>query len=157
MAHLVHAPKEYVEHLFRESFRETQLAGLQKRRPRTFGGMGACLKRTLTLSHITTCDTELEISLLRGLLAGTIWTADRAHRRGLRPDDRHPYCPQGVREDEEHLLWWCAAWKAVRDPFLPDVMLLARALQLGSLIECPPCLRLCGPMLESVVIRSGLW
>ena len=30
------------------------------------------------------------------------------------------------------------------------------ALQLGSLTEWPPCLRLCGLMLESVVIRSWL-
>ena len=155
VVHLVHSPKEYVEHLFRELLRETQPAELEKRRPRTFGGMGARLERTLTLSDIATCDTQLDKSLLRGVLAGAIWTADRAHQRGLRPDNRCPYCPQGVRDDEEHLLWWCAAWKAVRDPFLPDGMLLARALRLGSLTECPPCVRLCGMMPESVVIRSG--
>ena len=41
VVHLVQAPKEYVEHLFREALRENQLIALEKRRPRTFGGMGA--------------------------------------------------------------------------------------------------------------------
>ena len=76
---LLHAPKEYVEHLFRESLRENQLASLEKRRPRTFGGMGVRLDRELTLSELAVCDTELDKSLLRGGLAGAIWTADRAH------------------------------------------------------------------------------
>ena len=33
VVHLMHAPKEYVEHLFQESLRETQQAALEKRRP----------------------------------------------------------------------------------------------------------------------------
>ena len=131
VVHVVHAPKEYVEHLFRESLKEDQLASLEKRRPRIFRGMGPRLKRMLTLSDIAMCDTELDKPLLRGALAGDIRTADRAHGRGLRPDDRCPYCPQGVREDEEHLLWRCAAWKTAREPFLVDVMILARALKIG--------------------------
>ena len=40
VVHRLHAPKEYVEHLFREALRESQLTALEKRRPRTFGGMG---------------------------------------------------------------------------------------------------------------------
>ena len=116
VVHLVHAPKEYVEHLFREALRENQLTALEKRRPRTFGGMGARLDRMLTLSDIAACDTELDKSLLRGVMVGAIWTADRAHRRGLRPDGDCPYCPREVREDEDHLLWRCTAWKKVRDP-----------------------------------------
>ena len=39
--HPVHAPKEYVEHLFRVALRGNKLASLEKRRLRTFGGMGA--------------------------------------------------------------------------------------------------------------------
>ena len=72
VVHLVHAPKEYVEHLFREALRENQLTALEKRRPRTFGGMGARLNRTLTLSDITALDTELDKSLLREVMAGAI-------------------------------------------------------------------------------------
>ena len=156
VVHLVHAPKEYVEHLFREALRENQLTALEKRRPRTFGGMGARLDRTLTLSDIAACDTELDKSLLRGVMVGAIWTANRAHRRGLCPDGDCPYCPRGVREDEDHLLWRCAAWKTAQDPLLPEIMLLARALKPGPLSEWPPCLRLCGLLPESVVARSGL-
>ena len=63
------------------------------------------------------CATELDKSLLRAL-AGAVCTADRAYRRGLREDDRCPYCGKGVREDESHLLWWCGAWKVAREPFL---------------------------------------
>ena len=91
-----------MEHVLRESLWETQLAALEKRRPRTFGGMGARLERTLMRSDITTFDTKLDKSLFPGVLVGAIWTGDRAHRRGLRRDDRCPYCPQGV-EDEEHV------------------------------------------------------
>ena len=154
--HLVHASKEYVEHLFREMLREHHLEVLEKRRPRISGSMGAPLDREVTLSELALCATELDKSLLRGVQAGAVWTASRAHHRGLRQDDGCPYYPTGTREDEDHLLWWCEAWNATRDSFLPDVMLLARALKLGALSEWPPCLRLCGLLPESVVTRSGL-
>ena len=104
----------------------------------------------VTLSDIAACDTKLDRSLLRGVMAGAIWTADRAHGRGLRPDGDFPYCPREVREDEDHLLWRCVAWKTVQDPLVPDIMLLARALKLGPLSEWPPCLRLCGGALSAV-------
>ena len=84
------------------------------------------------------------------------WTADRAHRRGLRPDGDCPYCPREVREDEDHLPWRCTAWKKVWDPALLEIMILARALKLGPLSEWRPCLRLFGLLPESVVARSGL-
>ena len=138
--HLVHTAKEYVEHLFRESLREHRLEALEKRRPRLFGGMGARIDRVLTLSEVARCATELDKSMLRGVMAGALWTADRAHRRGLRQDGNCPYCSKGTREDEDHLLWWCAAWKSAREPFLPELMLLARALKLGALSDWPPCL-----------------
>ena len=154
--HLVHAAKEYVEHLFRESLREHHLEALEKRRPRLFGVMGARIDRELTLSELERCTTELDKSMLRGVMAGALWTADRAHRRGLRQDGNCPYCSKGTREDEDHLLWWCAAWKSAREPFLPELMLLARALKLGALSNWPPCQRLCGLLSEEVVKRSGV-
>ena len=118
--------------------------------------MGARIDRELTLSELGRCTTELDRSMLRGVMAGALWTADRAHRRGLRQDGNCPYCSKGTREDEDHLLWWCAAWKSAREPFLPELMLLARALKLGALSDWPPCLHLCGPLSEQVVKRSGL-
>ena len=135
------------------------MEALEKRRPRVFGGIGTRLDRELTLSELVCCATELDKSVLRGAMAGALWTADRAHRRGLRQDDRCPYCDKGSWEDEDHLLWCCAAWKSVRGPlkeFLPELMLLARALKLGALSEWPLCLCLCGLLPEAVVSRSGL-
>ena len=105
---------------------------------------------------MNSCAEELDKSLLRGALAGALWTADRAYRRGLCEDDRCPYCDKGVREDESHLLWWCGAWKVAREPFLSNIMSLPRAIKLGALSAWPPCLRLCGLMPEFVVAQSGL-
>ena len=154
--HLLHAAKEYVEHLFRESLREHHLEALEKRRPGLFGGIGARIDRELTLSELARCATELDRSMLRGLMAGALWTADTAHQRGLRQADKCPYCRKGSREDEDHLLWWCMAWKSARELFLPELMLMARSLKLGVLSDWPPCLRLCGLLSEEVVRRSGL-
>ena len=82
--HLVHASKECVEHLFWESLREYRLEAPEKRRPRIFGDVGARLDRDLTLSELAQCATELDKSLLRGVMAGAVWTTDRAPRPGLR-------------------------------------------------------------------------
>ena len=60
VVNVVHAPKDYVEHLFREALPESQLTALERRWLRTFGGMGARLDRTLTPSDIAACDTELD-------------------------------------------------------------------------------------------------
>ena len=94
--------------------------------------------------------------MLRGVLAAALWTSHRAHRRGLKPDDRCPYCTQGVLEDEDHLLWWYAAWKAAREPFVAEVMLLAKAIKLGALSDWPPCIRLCRLIPDSVVKCGGM-
>ena len=70
--HFVHASKEFVEHLFRESLREHHLEALEKRRPRVFGGMGAWLDRELTLSELARCATEVDKSLMCGAMAGAL-------------------------------------------------------------------------------------
>ena len=154
--HLVHVSKEYVEHLFRKWLRENQLVALEKRRPCTFGGMGARLNREVTLSKPAVCATHPDNSLLRGALVGAVCTADTAHGRGLHPNDCCPYYTKGIQEGEDHLPWWCDAWKAAKEPFLVDVMLLARALKLWAPSEWIPCLHLLGLLPESVVAHSGL-
>ena len=85
-----------MEHLFREFLREHHLEALEKRRPRLFGGMGARIDRELTLSELERCATKLDRSMLRGVMAGALWTADRARRRGLRQDGNCPYCSKGT-------------------------------------------------------------
>ena len=79
---VVHADKGYVEHLSRESIREFQLGALERRRPRTFGGMGARLEKDLKLLELNLCTVKLDKSMLRGVLAAVLWTAARAYRRG---------------------------------------------------------------------------
>ena len=77
--HLVHADKGYVAHLFQESIREHRLATLERRRPSTFGGMGARLDRDLALLELNVCATKLDKSMVRGILVAALWTADRAY------------------------------------------------------------------------------
>ena len=69
--------------------------------------MGARLDKDLTLLELDLCATALDKSMLRGVLAAALWPADTPYRRGLRPDDRCPFCDQGVPEDGDHVLWWC--------------------------------------------------
>ena len=83
-----------------------------------------------------------------------MWTMVRAQARGLRATSMCPFCPAGVPEDEKHLLRRCSAWAQARDPFIADVMLLAKGLRPGSLRDWPPCLRLCG-IVPNKAVRTG--
>ena len=129
---------------------------LERRRPKPFGGMGALLDRELRVSELARCTTKLIKSLLRGMMAGALWTANTANRRGLRRGDRCLYYDKGSMEDEDHFILWCTCSNSARDPFLPDLMLLARAHKLGALSKRPPCLCLCRLLPEAMATRSGL-
>ena len=75
---------------------------LVARRPRLFTGLGCAANKQLlppTLRGLV----ELDASLLRGAMAGSIWTAHRAHARGLRDSPLCPYCDGKVPETEEHI------------------------------------------------------
>ena len=72
-----------VEHILREELRKRELLRVEAKRPRLFAGMGGEIIRGLTLAYLSHCDTELDKALLRGALAGALWTAVRAHERGL--------------------------------------------------------------------------
>ena len=119
-------------------------------------GIGGSIHRGLTPAYLYTCKAELGKSILRGALTGAIWTAVGTNERGLRPTRVCPYCDKQEPEDEEHLLWRCTTWKAKREPLIAEIMLLAKALKLGSLREWPPCVRLCGIIPDSVVLTSGI-
>ena len=45
--------------------------------------------------------------------------------------------------------WKCVALGTAREPFVMQVMLLVRALRLGSFWECPPFLRLQGANVDA--------
>ena len=50
--------------------------------------------------------TELEKSLLRGLMAGALWTAARVLGHGMQTNSACPHCG-AAHEDEVHVLWDC--------------------------------------------------
>ena len=68
------------------------IAQLIQRRPRQFTGMHYTTNRRLVPQCILSFTSELERSLLRTILAGEVWTALRAHQRGLRPTSDCPFC-----------------------------------------------------------------
>ena len=39
------------------------------------------------------------------------------------------------------MLWWCVAWKSAHEPFLTEVMILARGIKLGALLRWPLYIR----------------
>ena len=57
--------------------------------------------------------TELEASLLRGLLAGALWTAARVRGHNMRATSSCPGCGS-QHEDEVHVLWDCPSWETAR-------------------------------------------
>ena len=148
--------KKEVEHIFREELRKRELLRVEARRPRLFVGMGGEINRGLTLAYLSHCDAELDKALLRGALTGALWTAVRAHERGLQPTRTCPYCDKRVPEDEEHLLWRCPAWAAARESGITEIMLVAKAVRIGSLSEWPACLKLCGILPYKTVRVSGI-
>ena len=77
--------KEEVEHILGEELQKRELLRVEARRPRLFARMGGEINRDLTLAYLSHCDTELDKALLRGALTGALWTAVRAHERGLQP------------------------------------------------------------------------
>ena len=74
-----------------------------------------------------TFKTDKELSLVRQILAGAIWTGERANKRGLAHDVPCPYCGEGP-EDEEHIFWTCKRWENTRDVWKPRVKELAAAI-----------------------------
>ena len=75
--HLVLGDWGEVCHQVRESQRYTALAALERRRPATFGGLGAEVCRPACTQGMTVGNSETERSLLRALQAGATWTGAR--------------------------------------------------------------------------------
>ena len=73
-------------HRLRESQRYTALLALERRRPATFGGWGAEVCGLASGQGMTVASPETELSLLRALQAGAMWTGERArsHEIGAR-------------------------------------------------------------------------
>ena len=88
--------------------------------------------------------TELEAALLRGLVAGVTWTAERAARHRLRDGTGSPHC-SAPEEHEDHALLTCPEWRLARGPWIPWVELSAQVLpRLGAPATWSPCLQRAG-------------
>ena len=66
-----------VQHRMQDSLRCHAMLGLEARRPATYGGLGDGVDGEACQAALRMAATELEASLLRGLLAGALWMAGR--------------------------------------------------------------------------------
>ena len=154
---MLNGDKQTVKHEVREQLRKQLLDSLVQQRPRLFAGLHYATNRQLLQPSIASFGSELERTILRGVLSGATWTALRAYQRGLRTSSACPFC-NASPEDEEHILWHCVAWDHVRDPLLALVhTALSQLPELPPPGQWPACLRRCGlaPEISTEAIKSG--
>ena len=104
---------------------------LEARHPVTFGRLGDGADGLACRPAMQIASTELEKPLLRGLIAGALWTAARVSGHGMRT---HSACPHygAAQEDKVHVLWDCPEWERARETWSPWLRDAAAALpQLG--------------------------
>ena len=131
-------------HRVRESQRFSALQALERRRPRTYGGLGGAVQRDAVRHALTVACNELELVLLRSQLAGATWTAARAHEHHIRTDPRCPHCGAPA-ETDEHMPWACPSWEPARAAWRPLVEAAARPLPTLAVPSAwPACLRSAG-------------
>ena len=101
-------------HLVREQLRLAMWAQAAARR-NDMMGIEAGLERDATQALLLSGKFGAqEVASLRKILAGGVWTQDRACRAKLQATSVCPYCDSGEVEDHEHLWWHCKAWNSIR-------------------------------------------
>ena len=137
-------PLRQLQHRVRDSLRCHSARQLEARRHATFGGLGDGADGPACRAALRAASTELEKSLLRGLLAGAMWTAARVSGHGMCANAACPHCG-AAHEDEAHILWDCPEWDGARETWLPWLHDAARAVPgLGPPDRWPSCLRKAG-------------
>ena len=111
--HLVQEPMRKIQYRVRDSLRCHAMRGLEARRPATYGGLGDGVDGEACRAALRVASTELEASLLRGLLAGALWTAARVRGHNMRATSSCPGCGS-QHEDEVHVLWDCPSCETAR-------------------------------------------
>ena len=112
---------------------------LEARRPVTFGGLGDGADGPACRAALQAASTELERSLLRGVMAGALWTAARASGHGMRTNSACPHCG-AAHEDEVHVLWDSPEWESARETWRPWLSDAATATpHLGPPDQWPSC------------------
>ena len=142
--HFVQEPLRQLQHRVRDSLRCHSSRQLEARRPVAFGGLGDGADGPACRAALRAASTELEKSLLRGLLAGAMWTAARVSGHSMRANAACPHCG-AAHEDEAHVLWACPKWGDARGTWLPWLNDTAGAIpSLGPPDRWPSCLRKAG-------------
>ena len=67
------------------------MAALEARCPAAYGGLGATVCRHVCAYGLTVASTETEMSLLRALMPGAMWKAERARVHSIVVRGTHPY------------------------------------------------------------------
>ena len=138
--HLVQEPLRQLQHRVQDSLRRHSLRQLEARRPVTFGGLGDGADGPACHAAMRAASTELEKSLLRGLLTRPMWTAARVSGHGTRAHSACPHCG-AAHEDEAHVVWECPEWDNARGRWLPWLNDAAGAIpNLGPPDRWPSCL-----------------
>ena len=125
--HFVQEPLRQLQHRVRDSLRCHSSRQPEARRPIAFGGLGDGADSPACRAALRAASVELEKSLLRGLLAGAMWTAARVSDHGMRANSACPNC-SAAHEDEAHVLWDCLEWDNARGTWLPWLNEVAGAI-----------------------------
>ena len=142
--HFVQEPLRQVQHRVRHSLRCHSSRQLEARRPVTFRGLGDGANGPACRAALQAASTELQRSLLCGLMAGALWTAARVSDHGTRTNSACPHCG-AAHEDEVHVLWDCLEWESARETWRPWLSDAATAIpHLGPPDQWPSCLRKAG-------------
>ena len=97
--HFVHQASRHIQHRVRDNPRCHSSRQLEARRPITFGGLGDGADSPTRRAALRTASTGLDQSLLRGLMAGALWTAARVSGHGTWTNFACPLCG-GAHADE---------------------------------------------------------
>ena len=138
-------------HRVRESQRFSALQALERRRPRTYRGLGGAVQRDAVRHALTVAYNEPELVLLGSQLAGATWTAARAHEHHICTD---PCCPHfgAPAKTDEHMLWACHSLKPARAAWRLLVEAAARPLlTLAVPSAWPACLPSAGLLLLALM------
>ena len=142
--HFVQESIRQVRHRIWDNLRCHTSRQLEARRAVTFEGLGDGVDGPACRAAMRVASTELEKSLLRGLMAGALWTAAPLSGHGTRTHSACPHCG-AAHEDEVHVLWDCPVWEQARKTWSPWLRDVAASLpQLGPPHQWRACLRRVG-------------
>jgi ribonuclease HI len=140
-------PQGEWEHVLRESARKAEWRTAAARRS-DMSGIEHGIDRDATLALLSGNHlVPFEQGILRGILAGAIWTQDRAQRSGRVASSVCEHCNTGEMEDHSHMWWRCPAWDGARQQHWQPAF--------SSAASWPPCLSICGIVPDNFNCADG--